>query len=522
MKANIKIVLVLLSLSFSAQAQVSDFHIEWSENIEVKKSLTNDIFYTGDPDIFYTESQSFKFSDRGIYLEKYENLKPTAKQKLSVEYSLGTVTQRQNVLELNDHLYAMEEHSSRENISLKAQYIDKENLSITNEKIDIYNFKLFNGRYYSYGEYFHTVSNSEERVGYVIEHPGTETSKSVATVKVFDDLFDLKWKTKISLKSTKELTYIRSVNISNDGIVYILTQVARKKEDRERDERNYEYYLVTVDEGGLQSEEKLELKENYIKSAKLSVTDNGNLTCGGFYSKEGSKVDGVFFMTLDAKSLEITQSSFKEFEMGFLTEGLSERQKAKAERKKSKGKEVGLTHVSFREIIKRDDGGALLIGEFINIYTVTTRDINTGRTESTTHYRYNEIYVINISPKGQIEWAKKIPKYQYSQDDYGIDLGFFSVVKDDKIHFIFNDHPDNEGEMDPLEIRNYSQKLKLSTLMLVSMDNDGSYTREILVQADKKAKERLIPKSCEQISEDEIILFAISRKYNKFARVKVE
>jgi len=500
-------------------AQVSDFEVTWSKKIEAKKTVVSDIFNTGEPNTFYAVNTAYKLGSSTTVLEKYENLIPTQEQELNIEVSRGDYLE-QDVLELNNHLYAIEYNRTRENISRKAQYINPEDLSITNEKIDLYNFKLSKGRNQSYGEYRRAISNDEECIAYIVEHPGDDESKSVATIKVFDDEFELKWKNKIILSSTKENTKLYSVDVSNQGVVHILTQVYREKKKREKDERNYEFYLLTVDESGLLSEEKLELKSNYIQDIELRVTENGDIMCGGFYSKEGWTADGIFFMTLDGQSLDIKEYSIKEFEMDFLTSGLSERQAANKEKRKDKGKEVGLTNVVFRDIIQREDGGAILVGEYVRVYTTTTRDAN-GNTTTTTHYYYDDIYVINVDPEGQIEWAKKIPKTQHSTNDGGFYSGFFSVVKDNKIHFLFNDYPDNAGEMDPRKIRSYVPNLKYSSLMAVSMDSDGNYTREILVPADKKEGVRLRPKSCEQISEDEFILFAMSKKYNKFARVRV-
>jgi hypothetical protein len=520
MKINITITIALVCVSTFCMAQISDFDVTWSEKIEAKKTLVSDIFSTGDLSTFYSVNTAYRFGGSTTVLEKYENLKPVNEQELTIEVSRGDYLE-QDVLELNNLLYAMEYHRTRESISLKAQYINQDDLSITNEKVDIYNFKLSKGRNKSYGEYRMAMSNSEQRVAFIVEHPGDDDSKSVATVKVFDDEFELKWKSKITLSSSKENTKLYSVDVSDQGMVHVLTKVYSEKKEREKDERNYEFYLLTVDESGILSEEKLELKSNYIHDIELRVTENGDIMCGGFYSKEGWTADGIFFMTLDGQSLEIKEYSIKEFEMDFLTSGLSQRQAAKKERKKDKGKEVGLTNVVFREIIQREDGGAVLVGEYVRIFTTTSTDAN-GNTSTTTHYYYDDIYVINIDPEGQIEWAKKIPKYQHSSNDRGFYSGFFSMVKDDKIHFMFNDHPDNAGEMDPQEITPYSRNLKYSSLMVVSMDSDGDYTREILVPADKKEGVRLRPKSCEQISEDEFILFAMSKKYNKFARVKVK
>ena len=117
MKANIKIALVLLSLSFSAQAQVLDFDVTWSEKIEAKKTVVSDMYNTGESNTFFTVNTAYKFGSSTTVLEKYENLKPVNEQELTIEVSRGDYLE-QDVLELNNLLYAMEYNRTRENLSL--------------------------------------------------------------------------------------------------------------------------------------------------------------------------------------------------------------------------------------------------------------------------------------------------------------------------------------------------------------------------------------------------------------------
>ncbi|MDA8886570.1 hypothetical protein OAD66_07520 [Bacteroidia bacterium] len=520
MKYSILLITLLL-FSQTAISQVSDMKLTWGEKLSAKKMLVTELLNTGEPNQFYAINQSLKLMNRETRLEKYDDLKKTEEVDLTREYKRGEYSS-QEILELNNNLYSLNYNRTKPAISLTAEGIDQGDLAVSGSPETIYNFKLTKGRKSSYGEYMSSVSNEEQRIAYAIEHPGKDESKSVMTVKVFDDNFDKQWSARITLPSTKKLTSIYSMTVSDDGTVYLLTEVKRGKKERERKERNYEFYLIVVSAEGIESKEKLKLKENYINDVKLNIAPNGDLMCGGLYSINGYISSGTFYMTLDAEDYSIKEHSLKEFSMEFLTEGMSDRQTSKAKRKKDKGKDLGLTHVRFRDFIAKEDGGAVLIGEYVYIYTTTTTNSN-GGTTTTTHYRYNNIYVINVNADGEIEWAKKIPKYQYSTNDGGFYSGFFLVVKGDKLHFIFNDHSENAGLNDASEkIMSYTRKLKTSALMVASMDNDGNYTREILVAPDKKANMRLRPKSCEQISEDEFILFGISKKFNQFARVTVK
>ena len=521
MRSNIKIALVLLSLSFSAQAQVSDFEVEWGEKIAVKKMVVADILYAGNQTEFYAVNQSLRVFKGQTFLEKYNGLQKTVSKEIGNEYERGGDFSAYRISELKGNLYALKSIGTKESVSLSVQGIDQKTLEFSGTEDMIYNFKLSKGRKNTLGEYTKAVSFDENRVAYIIEHPGDVESKAIYTVKVFDHNYELLWKTKYTQSYERGLSSIESVNVSDDGKVYMLTKVRKDRKESERGERNYEYFINVVSENGLETKEKLQLKDNFILDLELNIANNGGLMCGGFYSKEGYRSDGVFFMQLDSKDFSVKSESLKEFELDFITDGMTKVSKAITKNRSKKGKEVGLTNVEFRNFIVKEDGGAILVGEYVNIYTTYTTN-GDGTTSSTTYYNYDDIYVISINDDGGIEWAKKIRKKQQSTNDNGRFSSFFLVVNHNKLHFIFNDNKENEGVQNAQDILKYNLRIKGSVLMAVSIDSEGKYSREALVVPEKGEKMRLRPKSCEQISDDEFILFSVSKKYNKFARVKVK
>jgi len=489
--------------SFTSTAQVDKMNVEWGDKLTAKKMLVSDILYTGNSSEFYAINSSIRIYKGQTFLEKYEDFKKTDSKELESEYRRGEYSAF-NISELNNHLFALKSVKTKESISLSVQGVDPNTLEFSGNEDMIYNFKLSKGRNYTNGEYLKSISRKEERVAYVIEHPGDRESKAITTVKVFDDNYELLWKTKYTQPYERGLSRVESVNVSDNGLVYILTQVWKEKKEREKGERNYEYYINVVTKDGLESKEKLELKDNYIRDIKLNIAENGDLLCGGFYSKEGYRSDGVFFMRLNAKDFSVESENLKEFELDFLTEGMSERRTAKTKKRAKKGKEVGLTNVQFRDFIVKDDGGAVLVGEYVYIYTTTTTDAN-GNTSTTTHYNYDDIYVISIDKEGNIEWAKKIEKTQHTTNDGGFYSSFFLSVNENYLNFMFN-----------------VREKRDMNLHTISMDSDGEQQSKDLVSINRKEKIRIRPKSCEQISKDEFILFAVGKKFNKFAKVKIE
>jgi hypothetical protein len=259
-----------------------------------------------------------------------------------------------------------------------------------------------------------------------------------------------------------------------------------------------------VDSNGIVAEYKLELEDKFIRELKLNVGERGDLICGGFYSDEGFHSDGIFYMTLDANDFVIKHQSMKPFDLDFIVQGLSDRAKAKTIKKSKKGKNVGLTHVQFRDFIPKKNGGALLVGEYIHIFTTNTTNAN-GFTTTTTHYHYDDIYAISINPEGDIEWAKKIQKMQHTSNDGGFYSSFFTVINDDIVNFIYNSYDRKENHLKVSSINEY-----------------GTIKHENLVSNHKRENLRIRPKSCEQVSDNTFVIFATSRKSYRLAKVTLD
>ena len=499
MKHLIQTVLFFFSCSH-AIAQVDNMNIVWGDNMKAKKMLITDVMNIGNEEELFAINSSFKAFNKKTFLERYEDLSLSKQMELTENYDLG-VHSSQNIMALDENLFRLNLRRSKIDISLKAQKINTQELTIEGEEKGIYNIKLIKGRNNSNGEYKSAKSQDQKKITYVIGHPGDLESEEIMTIKVFDNSFNEEWKTRISLPFEKGLSKIQSVNLSNSGIVYILTSVYTSKKERNRRERNFENYIIVIDSSGIIANHKLELKDKFIRELKLNIDENGDLICGGFYSNEGYRSDGIFYMNLDAKNFKIKNQSMKPFDLEFIVQGMSDRAKSKTVKKSRKGKEVGLTHVNFRDFIVKENGGALLVGEYIHIYTTTTTNAN-GFTTTTTHYHYDDIYAISISMNGNIEWAKKIPKMQHTSNDGGFYSSFFTVIYEDVVHFIYNSHDRKQNH------------LKVS-----SINGKGEVKHGNLVSNHKRENLRIRPKSCEQVSKDAFVIFATSRKSYRLGKV---
>jgi hypothetical protein len=288
-----------------------------------------------------------------------------------------------------------------------------------------------------------------------------------------------------------------------------------------RGEQNFSWHIVSYTSSGENSVDyEIKIDQKFITDISFSVTDDGDIVAGGFYSKIGSyAVDGAYYLMLDSKTKSVKTSSVKEFDIDFITQGMTERQEARAKKKEEKGKDTELYQYDLHDLVKRDDGGLVLIGEQFYITTSTYSDGKTSYTNY--HYHYHDIIIINIDNAGKIEWSQKIPKRQVSTNDGGFYSSYSLAVTNDKLRFIFNDNKNNLTLKKQGDWKNYTFGDKDGIVALVTIDKNGGVTREALVK-DSELEVIIRPKVSNQINDNEVLLFGEKRKKDQFGVVRFE
>ncbi len=310
----------------------------------------------------------------------------------------------------------------------------------------------------------------------------------------------------------------KSIRIDDEGNLFILVTVAKPKDEQSKDEQRFVYHMLTYKhEGGDYTDYEITMPGLYITDISFRMNNDNTISVGGFYSKSGyGSIDGCFYKLLNAFTKSTLTSSTKEFDINFVTEGMSERQEAKAKRREEKGKDQEMGSFYLDDIIRRDDGGVVLVAEQFYTYIVTYQCGNSFC--STTYYVYNDIIAINVDPKGQIEWNVKIPKRQKTANDGGFYSSYTTAVVGGDIHFIFNDHDENLEPGKQRDWKNFSFGDKHGVVTIVTLNKDGKASRRALVKADEMDV-AIRPKVCSQIDDDKILLFGQRRKAEQFGIV---
>ncbi len=148
-----------------------------------------------------------------------------------------------------------------------------------------------------------------------------------------------------------------------------------------------------------------------------------------------------------------------------------------------------------RDVIFRSDGGYNFIAEYFHVEKeVYTDYYNINHTYVKYFYRFSDIVVFSISPQNQIDWYRIIHKDQVSLNDEGYYSSFIHGSHPAQLVFVYNN----------MERSNWN-------LMIQKIKSDGSVSNDILVKSNE-FDGLIIPKLGKQVSENELILPAYSRK----------
>ncbi len=518
------ITLVMITNAFS-QNKSKDIDIIFGEEArEARSSMLESILGYDETGIYIlkTEARSVFSLEKDYFIEHFDNkMNQTKWKEIIIKDKKGDERDYEFIVYMNNTLYLFSsiENKKTDNVILYAQTINKKTLRLNNDSRKITEINYAKKGSKSFGDFEYEISRDESKLMIHYLLPVRKKEKEKIALIVLDKDLELLWGRKCTLSYMKELFEDERYRVDNDGNAYVLGIVYKDKAlTKRRGKPNYKYQLICYkDEGETYEEYPIALSGKFITDMQIAITEKNDIICAGFYSNVGTfSISGSYYLNVDGSTGDIITKSYKKFGLEFITQNMTERKANRAKKKKRKGKDVELFEYDLDNIILRDDGGAVLVGEqfFIEAHSYTSQN---GVTSTRYYYNYNDIIVINIDPEGQIEWAKKIPKEQRSVSDFGAYSSYAISILGDKMFFIFNDNPKNLMNKGDGKLKRYNPKRE-SIVTLVRMDNEGNYKKEALYKM-KRSSVLIRPKLSEQISDDEMIIFGKKGKNQQFTKL---
>ena len=163
---------------------------------------------------------------------------------------------------------------------------------------------------------------------------------------------------------------------------------------------------------------------------------NDRLVAGGLYTiRDFSRADGYYWIAIDPKNPSAARPRFTPFPLNLVKN---------VEGKRYNKKDPGINELSVRDLVLRQDGGALIITEKnrqLERRSAASRSqvVNTFGVRPLVDFHYDELVVFGVHPDGKPHWSNILHKKQYSQDDGGVYSSYFLMENPRSLRFLFND-----------------------------------------------------------------------------------
>ncbi len=526
---RISIAIIIFFGSVSLYAQSVPLKLKWGKEFAAPRNSTVVDIIGYDHSGFYVLKNNARgsiFANNTFSIERFDNnLNPAKSFELELTEG-GKKSYLEFLLPLDGRLLLFTSFPDQKtkNNRLFVQPVDKQSLlADNNNKRQLAEINYEGNSKKNSGSFSFRTSNDSSKVLIFYSLPYNYNDPEKFGFMVVDKEMNLLWKKDITLPYRDELFDIETIKVDNYGNAYVLGLLYM---DRRRTKRkgaaNYQYKVLSyTNNGGDINEYSVGLPDKFLTDLQIGIRANKDIVCAGFYSETGKlSIRGTFFFSIDARTKEVKTQSFKEFDIDFITQNMTEREADKAKRREEKGQDVELYEYDLDKLIVRSDGGAMLIGEqyFVKTVTYTQYIGNRPSVRTVTYYYYNDIILVNIDGSGNIDWAIKVPKRQMSVDDGGFYSSYAMAINKDKIYFIYNDNPDNLSYTGVGRVSNAGGRNQV--VMVAQVNSKGEMSRKPLSAGISEVIIR--PKVCEQISYSDMILFGQRRKTQQFGRITFE
>jgi len=281
-----------------------------------------------------------------------------------------------------------------------------------------------------------------------------------------------------------------SLELSNDGLVYLLFEKYNSKFNRDR----HEFYLLSMNlKTGEYIEELIPCRDVVSVDVKTKY-DNKNKVYNiiGLYSeKDRNSAEGVFHFRKSGVFIDtINYILLNEFDGLFYQELYKDKIKERLENHQIKN--IQLTN----------DGGAILLSEHNKVFSRRSPFQgygNSGVGGSWTDHYLEEVVILSLSEDLDIRWKTILLKKQFSQDDGGVYSSFFLFELPSKFKIIFNDDIKSNNMVSEFELYpsgNLIRKSLLSTeYQNLKIRFDGAIqtsNNTFLVPSEKSGKLKIV------------------------------
>ena len=488
-------------------------------------------------DVKRSAAQSFiGFIDgHGYMLKKHKNdyyvdridgdLELVGSTELQLEYQNNDLDFEEAVI-FHNKLYVISSYKNKDKKRkyLFAQQLDAESLKPEGDMQKISELSFADGSSRRSGTFSYAFSQDSSLAMILYDVPGNKDSRERFGMQVYTKDFELLWEEEAFLPYKEKDFEILEQQLDNEGVVYILG----KKLAGGKDKKGVPEGQMEVLKYSSKSEDpdilRIAVEGKFVSEVYLGFKKN-EIVVLGFYSNDyKAGVQGCFVQSIDRETNTLLHESLQEFPMDFIVLNTTEKEQRKTQKKADKGKEVGMANLYIRKVINHKNEQFIVIAEEYQLVVVTTTTpiAGGGMTQTTTYkYYYSDIVMFSINAQYNIQWFQKIPKTQITANDDGFYSSFFVQQTPERLLFVYNDNAKNLHLVQSGKPEVFNGKQKNSLAVAVTVDYEGNVGKTSLFSI-KQEDIFLRPKACGEGQDDEMIIFAQTKKYQRYGKVRVK
>ena len=223
--------------------------------------------------------------------------------------------------------------------------------------------------------------------------------RSITAMMIDIEKLEVLWKNKFDNLNIRQSFQINQFIVDNDGS-FCLT-LLKSNSSIKRKEARFEIYIYN-ESTNMMDPLKVPLEGNLSVSSMFKFDKLNNCLVGaGLYAKKNTiKAQGTYYLNVPLDNKENYILSYNRFDDKFMRDFLQ---------KKNVNDNSGINSTEIRDIILRQDGGVLLLGE--KIETKGRQNINQavdfgpGNRALRADFYYDQIFVTSIHPDGKNHWG---------------------------------------------------------------------------------------------------------------------
>lgn len=348
------------------------------------------------------------------------------------------------------------------------------------------------------------VSEDTTKLLFALQFYEKSTQKTSFFMAVIDHNAQTIWSTNTTLPYTEKEMAMIEWGVSNEGKVYLLTQINNNKSAT-----NYcEVRVYGAQSDNKDNTYKIAIADKVPIATRLSFDRHNNFHCLGFYAEQNNgRLKGVFYTRLDAQTaqmLPIQQHAFTAANLGNM---------AREDKKVSKDGTASIDKdFRYRQVRYQPNGSLFVDAE--QFFRSTFSDPNSK--EITKFVNSHDILTLSIKDNGELEWLVTVPKKQqqadprylswaYDPTDIPVFISHTTMQTDKGDIFCFYNEFNHNIDLPLNEKVSDRGSIKNLTTAIVHITTDGKATRKAFEETRQK-RLLIIPQDCHQIDSKRLFV----------------